>query len=120
MTAPLGSSDTLTYPWRIEQGERDGIVVTVVDADGAPVTVDGWVVDAKVKAAPGGAVLYSWPADLAVATGTEVEVHVPVSVSSTWTFRRAWYRVKVTDPAGTTDDPKVSRIVQGYLSIDPD
>lgn len=113
----MTSPDTLTWPWRIEQGEIETLTIPVLDGDDAAVTVTGWTVDAAVKTGPGGPVLYTWPAELAVAAGTTVTLTIPPAVSSAWVWRSAYYRVKVVDPGDAT---QVHRILQGPIVVDPD
>lgn len=120
MTSP--SADTLTWTWRIEAGEREVLVIPVLDDDNAEFAITGWTVDAQIKTRAGGETLYTWPAEHAQITdgGTTVTLTIPGPVSATWMFRTAWYRVEVTDPGSDPDDPGVERILQGPLEVDPD
>jgi len=116
------SADTTEFVFRIEQGEREPLTIPVLNAFGTASPIPGWTVDAKIKTRPGGAVLYTWPADLAQVTGdgSFIEIRTPASVSAAWAFTSGWYRVKVTDPDSDPDDPTVYRILQGQLVVDPD
>lgn len=113
--------DTTVYGWRIEAGERSEISFPVLDDDNAPVDVEGWTIDAKIRTRPGGIVLYAFPADyVSIDSAGIVTVTVPAPVSKAWAFTNGWYRVVITDPASSADDPAASRVVQGVLVVDPD
>lgn len=117
----MASSDTLEFTWRVEQGEREQLVIPVLD-DTAAANITGWTVDAQIKNRAGGDTLYTWPAGLAYvsASGTSVTITIPAAVSAAWVWRIGWWRVVITDPASDPDDPTVHRIIEGPLVIDPD
>lgn len=120
MTTP--TPDTRTFPWRVEQGERERLVIPIVDG-AFPVDVTGWTVDAKVKTSHelGAPTLYTWPAEHVKAIGTSVELLIPADVSLAWHWQLGWYRVKVTDPASIAGgDPDPQRVLQGPFIVDPD
>ncbi len=119
MTAAL-SSDVREYPWRVRQGAQERLIIPILDVTGAPKDVTGYTVDAKIKTEPGGAVLYTWPADLVDIDGDEVALSIPAPVSALWTWHTGWYRVKLTDPASPAEDPSVSRVLQGAIFLDFD
>ncbi len=114
--------DTTTWTWHVEAGERQVLVIPVLDDTNAEFSVLGWTVDAKIKTRPGGETLYTWPAEHAEITdgGVSVTLTIPGPVSEAWLFREAWYRVEISDPASDPDDPSVERILQGQLVVDPD
>ncbi len=118
----MTSPDTTTWSWRVEGGEREVLVIPVLDDAAAPFSILGWTVDAKIKDQPGGVTLYTWPAEHAEITdgGNTVTLTIPGPVSSTWMFRTGWYRVEVTDPNSDPDDPNTQRILQGPFELDPD
>ncbi len=120
MTSP--SDDTTTWSWRVEAGEREVLVIPVLDDANTEFSIAGWTVDAQIKTQPGGIPLYTWPAEHAEITdeGTTVTLTIPGPVSATWMFREGWYRVEVTDPNSDTDDPNTQRILQGDFVLDPD
>lgn len=104
------------YEWVHEQGELDTRRVPVLDADG-PKDVTGWIVDAKIKTFPGGTVLYTWPSQNVVVSGTDVDITILPAVSSGWLFERGWWRLKVTHPV---DPTQAFRIVQGKFIVSKD
>lgn len=120
MTSP--SADTTTWPWRVEAGEREVLVIPVLDDANAEYSIAGWTVDAQIKTQPGGIPLYTWPAEHAQITddGTTVTLTIPAAVSTAWMFREGWYRVEVTDPDSDPADPNTQRILQGPFEVDPD
>jgi len=118
MTAALESS-TREYTWRITQGARERLVIPVF-RDGSPEDVSAWTVDARIRTQPGGELLYTWPAELISVLGPEVTLTVPAPVSSSWAWERGWYRVVLTAPAGTAEDPESWRVLQGELVVDPE
>jgi hypothetical protein len=108
--------DALTWTWTVEAGERAILHVPVLDDQGQPVSVTGWVVDAAVKTEPGGDVLYAFGDDeAAVPDGTRVTLTIPEQVTAGFVFRRAWWRVKVVDPVNGP-----IRLVQGQFVVSPD
>lgn len=119
MTAAL-SADVREYTWRVSQGAQERLLIPIVDADGAPFPVDGWTVDAKIKTAPGGEVLYEWPPENVVIDGPTVMLILPVPVSTPWSWLSAWFLVKLRDPNSSSENPAVSRVLQGTLLVDPD
>lgn len=118
----MTSSDTAEYSWRIEQGERESLLVPVLDGDGAPRDITGWVIDAQIKTRPGGATLYTWPDEDVTLddSGAVITIVVPHPVSATWAFTSGWWRIVVSDPASNPADPDVYRIIEGPLIVDPD
>lgn len=120
MTTAVG--DTTAFAWRIEQGEREELVIPVLDDADSLFFITGWTVDAKVKTRPGGSVLYTWPAELAQITngGAFITLTIPGPVSALWTWAAGWYRVKVQDPLSEPDDPTVQRILAGPFVVDAD
>lgn len=113
--------DTTVFGWRLEAGERAEISFPVVDADDVPVDVEGWTVDAKIRTRPGGTVLYTFPADyVSIDSSGLVTVTIPAPVSAAWVFTNGWYRVVITDPNSSPDDPNAQRVLQGVVVIDPD
>lgn len=115
MAAPAGTA--LVYNWTISQSELVKLQVPVTDGSGQAFDVTGWSVDAKIKDAPGGTVLYTWSNINIVVSGTTVTLIVPWTDSSTWTFTGGWYRVKIIHP---TDSSQVYRILQGIVQVQPD
>lgn len=115
------SPDTTTWTWRVEAGEREVLVIPVLDDDDAPFSIPGWTVDAQIKTRSGGQTLYTWPAEYAEITDGDqfVTLTIPGPVSATWMFRTGWYRVEVTDPNSDPDNPNVQRILQGPFELDP-
>lgn len=107
------------YTWEIEQGETEVLTVPVAD-DGEDLTVTGWTVDAKIRVNPGGPLLYTFPAELVEASGTNVVLRVPADVSAAWSFTLGWFRVKITDPASPVDEPVRYRVLQGPVLVHPD
>lgn len=107
----------------MEAGQRNTNSFTVLDGDGTVSPVSGWLVDAKIRAYPGGPVLYTFPSGDAelLSGGAVVRLTVPEQISLAWTFTSGWYRVRVYDP--DPDDPfdaPAQRILQGTLIVDPD
>lgn len=120
MTSPQ-QSDTRYWPWRVEQGERESITFDVLGVDDAPRSITGWTVDARIKARPGGAVLYAWPGQFVELSpsGEQITLTIPGPVSAVWTWRVGWWRVVVSDPSSDPTDPTVERIISGPLIVDP-
>lgn len=116
------SVDTTYFSWRCEQGEKETLIIPVLDADNALYFIDGWTIDAKIKNRAGGDTLYTWPAEHAEITngGAFVTLTIPAPVSAEWTFRTGWFRVVVTDPNSDPDDPTSERILQGPFIVDAD
>lgn len=112
MTAP---GEALTWTWTVEAGERTTLYVPVLDDDGLPQSITGWVVDAAVKDRPGGDVLHTFTEAEAAPDGSRVKLSLDETVTAAFTFRRAWYRVKVVDPANGP-----VRLVQGPFVVSPD
>lgn len=113
-------SDTTTFTWRVEQGEREVIRIPVLNEDNEPRPVDGWTVDAKIKTESGGELLYTWPVGQITVTGNVVELVIPAAVSLDWPWRTGWWRVVITDPESDAEDPDAQRIIQGPFIVDPD
>jgi hypothetical protein len=118
MTSAL-ASDVREYDWHVRQATRERLIIPVLD-DGEPATIAGWTVDAKVKTAPGGTVLYTWPTSDIAIVGHEVILTIPAPVSAAWTWGTSWYRVKLIDPGSSVDNPAISRVLQGALVLDLD
>lgn len=112
MTAPGGA---LTWTWTVEAGERTTLYVPVLDDNNQPLSITGWVVDAVVKDQPGGTVLHTFTTDEAMPDGSRVKLTLDETVTAAFTFRRAWYRVKVVDPVNGP-----VRLVQGPFVVSPD
>lgn len=112
MTAP---GEALTWKWTVEAGERAILYIPVLDGNNTPQSIDGWVVDAAIKDQPGGTVLHAFTTDEAAPDGTRVKLALDETVTAAFTFRRAWWRVKVVDP---TNGPV--RLVQGQFVVSPD
>lgn len=114
------SIDTTYFCWRVEQGEKETLIIPVLDAENSPFSISGWVVDAQIKTRSGGETLYTWPAEYAQVTDgdTAVTLTIPGPVSEAWTFRTGWYRVVVTDPGSDPDNPTSERILQGPFVVD--
>lgn len=114
----MAVSDTTEYRWTVEAGEDEILVVPVLDASGNPTSIAGGSVDARIKDRPGGTTYYEWPDELATieSGGTEVHLKVPATVSETWAFTSAWYRVVVTTPGGSPTD---QRILEGDFIVSP-
>jgi hypothetical protein len=120
MTAAL-TSDTLTYSWRIEQGERERLEIPILNADGDPFVITGWTVDAKVKTEPGGTVLYTWPASSITIASNLLTLEIPGPVSAAWTWTTGWWRAVITEPnPADPADPDVHRVIQGTFIMDRD
>lgn len=117
------STDVTEYPWRVKAGQRNAMTFTILDdADDNPFPIPDWVVDAKIRAYPGGEVLYTWPDEFAqiVSAGLRVRLTIPKPVSLAWRFTNGWYRLVATDPDSDPADPSSSRVIQGPLIVDPD
>jgi hypothetical protein len=118
VTNPQG--DTLSFTWRLEQGEREQLDIPVL-ADGvAEFDLTGWTVDAQVKTAPGGKTLYTWPPELIHISGHTITLLVPGPVSQSWGWTTGWWRVVVTEPSPADPaDPDTFRIIQGSVLVVP-
>lgn len=115
------SADTTTWTWHVEAGEREVLVIPVLDDTNEAASITGWTVDAQIKTRSDGVTLYTWPAEYAEITdgGTTVTLTIPGPVSAAWMFRNGWYRVEVTDPNSDPANPNVQRILQGPFELDP-
>lgn len=113
------SIDTVEFAWRIEQGEREPLDVPVLD-NGAPRDLTGWTIDAVIKDAPGGTVLYTFPPAQVVVNGHIVTLIVPAPVSSAWTWTVGWWRMKITAPDPDPVDPETHRVAQGAFLVERD
>lgn len=111
--------DTVNYGWRIEQGEREALDVPVLD-NGVPRVVTGWTIDAVIKDAPGGTVLYTFPPAQVVINEHIIQLIVPATVSAAWTWTVGWWRVKITAPDTDPADPETYRVAQGAFLVDRD
>jgi hypothetical protein len=113
------ATDTTTYPWRIEQGEREQLNFPVLDDDSNLASIADWTVDAQIKDRPGGTVLYVFPPELAVVNGTDhVTLTVPGSVSAAWLWRTGWFRVVIAAPDTGSGEPAAHRVLEGTVVID--
>jgi hypothetical protein len=86
--------------WEIIKGcDSFTIVVPVLDATNASVTVDGWSVKAQVRRTAGEPLLHEWStADAnASCSGTNVNLQVIASVTAAWTWTDAQMSIVVTD-----------------------
>lgn len=120
MSTPV--THTLYYPWRIEAGEREVLSFPVLNGT-TPFPIPGYTADCKIKDRPGGTVLYTFPAGLAVVSvdGLTVTLTVPPPISLAWTFRYGWWRLKVTEPTPADPlNPNIQRIANGPLLVVPD
>lgn len=89
--------------WSIIKGsDTYTIVVPVLDATNASVTVDGWSVKAQVRRSAADPLLHEWStADgNASCSGTSVNLQVIASVTGAWAWTDALISVVVTDLAG--------------------
>jgi hypothetical protein len=116
------SVDTTYFVWRIEQGEKETLIIPVVDAANSLYFIPGWTIDAKIKTRAGGETLYEWPDEYAQITNGDafVTLTIPAPVSDAWTFRNGWFRVVVSDPSSDPDNPTSERILQGPFVVDAD
>jgi hypothetical protein len=114
------SVDTTYFAWRIEQGEKETLIIPVLDDSNSLFPIPGWTVDAQVKTRAGGDTLYEWPPEYAQVTNGDafVTLTIPAPVSDAWTFRTGWFRVVVTDPDSDPDNPNSERILQGPFVVD--
>lgn len=118
-TVCAGSADdTLTFAWRIEQGEREVLQIPVLGEDGEPYDVTGWAVDAQIKTGKGGAALHAFAPEHITITGHIVALLVPVPVSDEWNWTVGWFRVVITSPNSDPADPAAYRIIQGPVLVD--
>jgi hypothetical protein len=86
--------------WEIITGcDSFTIVIPVLDATGAAVTVTGWSVKAQVRRTAADPVLHEWSttAGNASCTGTTVQLSVIASVTATWQWTDAQISIVVTD-----------------------
>lgn len=112
-------SDTLSFTWRLEQGERERLEIPVLGPDDTEHDITGWVVDAQVKTSPGGETLYTWPPELITVDGHVITLLVPGPTSAAWTWSTGWWRVVVTEPSPADPaDPDTFRIIQGSILVD--
>jgi hypothetical protein len=116
------SVDTTYFSWRVEQGEKETLIIPVYDESNSLFFITGWTIDAKIKTRAGGDVLYTWPDEYAQITsgGAFVTLTIPAPVSEAWTFRNGWFRVVVSDPDSDVDNPRSERILQGPFVLDAD
>lgn len=104
--------------WEIIKGCDDfTIVVPVLDATGALVTVDGWSVKAQVRRSETGPLLHEWStaAGNASCVGTAAQLVVSSAVTAGWTWAEACISVVLTDLGG-----KVHCIATGRVRALPD
>lgn len=114
------SVDTTYFVWRIEQGEKETLIIPVYDASNSLFFIPGWTIDAQIKTRAGGETLYTWPAEYAQVTNGDafVTLTIPGPVSAAWTFRTGYFRVVVSDPDSDVDNPTAERILQGPFVMD--
>lgn len=91
--------------------------IPVLNAAGAPFTVTGWTVDAKIKDGSGGVTLYTWNSLNIAATGTNVVLTILPATSFGWTFEGGWYRVAIQHPSDATQR---YRILEGLFILSDD
>lgn len=115
MTAP--TNDTTEFVWRIEQGERERLVVPI-ENNGAPFNITGYSIDAKIKTEPGGTVLYTFPAEDVTVDGSTIELIIPGPISAAWTFTVAWWRVVITAPNPDPADPETHLVLKGPFLVE--
>lgn len=110
------------WTWRIRQGCREVLTIPIKDIDGNNYSIANWTIDVKIKKEPRGEVIHEFPAaDVRLdPAGYPLTLVLQAAVSVDWTFTRAWYRVKVTDPGSPAADLTVERILQGTLIVDLD
>lgn len=103
-TAPLRLRPAATpIDWEIIKGESFNIVVPVLDATEAPVTVTGWTVKAQVRRSEDDPVLHEWSAAQSNATvgTTSVTLKVVGAATSLWPFQTAAISIEVYELDGT-------------------
>lgn len=116
MTATLTGAATI-YDWTVPAGELVQLRFPVLDRDGAPFSVTGWSVDAKIKTRAGGTVLHTWATGDIQTSGAFVTLTVLPATSLGWAFDRGWWRAKVIHPSDAT---QIYRVIQGRFIVDPD
>lgn len=108
----------LKYDMRINQGETWSIAFPVLDANGIPLTVNGWTARAQVRqytTSPG--TLFEWSTAIGNATvaGTTVTLRLTPADTATWFWGSALYDIELSDPSGN-----ITRLVEGKVLVDPE
>lgn len=95
----------------------------IADANGAPLPVDGWTVQAVARRDHiEGDVLTEWSTTpgagqgLATAEGREVALFITPAQSSSWDCDRVIIHAEMTSPDGT----QTERIIDGTYDVDPE
>jgi hypothetical protein len=73
VAAVVSTGEVLQFPLLIKQGSGVTVVITVVDANGAPITNPaGWTAKAQIRVGPGQPVLFEWNTTPGPGIGTAV------------------------------------------------
>lgn len=127
MAEPV-TSEILQLPLVFKQGEDTTVVLTVVDATGAPITnPTGYTVRAQIRGTPTGPVLFEWnmtpgagqgQASMTYTTGpppvSVVELVVTHTQSLLFTWGSAVWDCVLTSPVGLE-----KCLAEGTVAIDP-
>jgi hypothetical protein len=118
MTSAINTTGLATqYDWIVQVDALVKLQIPVVDANGVPFNVTGWVVDAEVKTGSGGAVLYTWDSGNIAASGTSVVLTIKPSTSNAWTFDSGYWRCVVQNPLDSTQR---YRLAEGHFLLSAD
>lgn len=104
-------SATQRVDLHVEQGADYSTELPVVDDQGRPRTLLGWVGKAAVRHSPTDPLVYT--PDVVVRPGS-VRLVIPGIVSAGWVFRRAVFEVLLVGPQGQRE-----RLATGRVLVDP-
>lgn len=99
----------------IDQGADYESVVTVEGGNGTPYDLTGFTAKGWIKRNYKASTSYPFTASVADATGGEIALKLPRTVSSTMKPGRYVYDVIITDNATN----EVTRVVEGQVEINP-
>lgn len=112
----------------IEAGaDWPGLAFPIFDEQEDPADLTGCSAYGEIRLAPGEPLhsipLFTWSTDpdddpdgLIVLTGNLVIVSIAGAISTTWTFQKARYDLKLTDPGGAPGKQTI-RVAQGRVNV---
>lgn len=106
---------SLHYNLFIDQGADYAVTFPVKQTSGDPQDLTGWSARSQARAlVTDSVVLHDFDDELSL-VGSDVEIAVPASVSSTWPWSFAVYDIEIIDPVGA-----VTRLAEGYVIVRPE
>lgn len=104
---------SVRYDITVRQGATYELTIPVQDSDGDPITLTGYTVAGQVRETHAAdTVLHELVPSI---EGSDVVVNISAATSSEWSWRYGVYDIELTSP-----DSKVTRLVEGSVTVSPE